>query len=117
MKRLLILAVLSLAPLALGQDTPETTQQNEVLVLTTSTRVDVGIRFRKGIEIQNLGPNAIYCTVGAGSTPTAVSTKARKLDASGGTWALDLPAGYRVSCIAASANQVTGAATIVTEVR
>jgi hypothetical protein len=108
----LLLSVCAFAVSALAQST--TTQQNEVLVLTTSTRVDVGIEQRKGIEVQNLGPGAIFCKV-SNSTPTAVLNKARRL-ATNESWAIDLPPGYRISCIA-SANQVTGAATIVTEVR
>jgi hypothetical protein len=112
-KTALLLAAMALP--VLGQSSPSTTQQNEVLVLTTSTRVDVGIEQRKGIEVQNLGPNAIYCKV-SNTTPTAVLNKARRL-ATNESWAIDLPPGYRISCIAATANQVTGAATIVTEVR
>lgn len=89
------------------------TFSNEVLVLTSSTRVDTGLTFRRGLEIQNLGPNAIYCSIDV----APVVTKARKLDASGGTWAVDIGTHAKVYCIAATANQVTGAATIVTEVR
>jgi hypothetical protein len=107
-RALLCLALLSTPALA-----------GEVLVLTTATRVDTGLNLRKGLEIQNLGPNAIYCafdSVAATAAAAAVVTKARKLD-TGAAWAIDLPAGFKVYCIAATANQVTGAATIVTEVR
>lgn len=108
---LLVLAVVALPGAALAAEP----LMAEKLVLTSATTVDLNTRFRKGLEIQNLGPNAIFCAVGDSSL--AVVNKARKVDASGGTWAIDLPPGIRVYCIAASANQVTGAATIVTEAR
>lgn len=73
---------------------------------------------RRAIEIQNLGPNAIYCAVGPAATPpTAVLLKTRQVAASGGVWAIDLGPNVIINCLAATANQVTGAATIVTEVR
>lgn len=91
------------------------TYQNEVLVLASAaTRVDPGtMRARKGLEIQNLGPNPIYCAPGVSAD--AVSTKARKIS-TGESWGISLFYGIAVYCIAASADQVTGAATIVTEV-
>jgi len=69
---------------------------------------------RRAVEIQNLGPNAIYCALG-GTAP--VVSKTRAIAASGGVWAIDLGAGVIVKCLAATADQVTGAATITTEVR
>ena len=68
---------------------------------------------RKSIELQNLGPNAIFCTVD-GTAP--VVNKARQI-AANGTWALDVGPAVVLTCIAATAAQVTGAATIATEVR
>lgn len=68
---------------------------------------------RKAVELQNLGPNAIHCTVD-GTAP--VATKARRVDA-GGTWSLDAGDKIAIRCIASTAAQVTGAATIVTELR
>lgn len=77
---------------------------------------------RRAIEIQNLGPNPIYCAVGPVSTPpTAVLTKSRRIEAATGSssdkWALDIGPNVIVRCLAATADQVTGAATIVTELR
>lgn len=110
MKRVLtLLAVLCLSSAAFAG-----TFTNEVLVLNSAaTRVDTGLTGRRGIEIQNIGPNAIYCAVGASAD--AVLTKARRLNA-GETWALDIPVPNTVYCKAATADQVTGAATIVTEI-
>lgn len=111
MKRLVTLAaLLGLAGTALATANIAT---NEVLVLTTSTRVDTGtLVARRGIEVQNLGPNAIYCALY--ESTAAVVLKARKV-AAGSSWAVDAPAGLPMYCIAATANQVTTAATIVTE--
>lgn len=75
---------------------------------------------RTAIELQNLGPNAIYCTVGPynGSTATPLATGAlgRKIDA-GATWSLMASGSVVLKCIAATAAQVSGAATQVTELR
>jgi hypothetical protein len=75
-----------------------------------------GMTNRKAIELQNLGPNAIYCTVD-GQAPLATGALGRKIDATSGTWALDIGRGIVVKCIAATAAQVTTACTQVTELR
>jgi hypothetical protein len=116
MKRLLLLlAVLALSAQALAAGT----FTNEVLVLNSAaTRVDTGLSGRRGIEVLNLGPNAIFCGVvnaAADATAVVVVNKARKLNA-GESWGLSLAPERRVYCIAATADQVTTAATIVTEV-
>lgn len=93
---------------------------SEVLVLNaTQTAMPAApLSDRRAIEIQNLGPNAIYCAVGpASAPPTAVLLKSRQIAASGGVWAVDAGPNIIVRCLAATADQVTGAATIVTEVR
>lgn len=71
---------------------------------------------RKAIELQNLGPNAIYCTVD-GQAPLATGALGRRVDASGGTWSLDAGPAITVKCIAATAAQVTPACTQITELR
>lgn len=84
----------------------------EVLVLNSAAvQVDASkSRRRVAWEIQNLGPNAIYCET-QGTAPTLL--KSRKV-ASGESWSG--PAGVGdIYCKAASADQVTGAATIYTE--
>ena|SRR5688500_10597495 len=106
MKRLAMVAVL-LPFFALAQ-----TATTEVLVLTTATALPIG-QYRRAVEIQNLGPNPIFCALGDSSL--AVLNKARRI-AAGDAWALDAPSSQRIWCIT-SANQVTGAATIVSEVR
>lgn len=92
----------------------------EVLVLNaTATQVDTGAsRSRRGFEIQNLGPNAIYCELSTASTatPTPVLTKSRRV-AAGEAWSIGADSSQSVWCKAATADQVTGAATIYTEVR
>lgn len=114
MKRFLLLLTIALALPAAAADT----LQAEKLVLNaTATQVDLAIVLRKGIELQNLGPNAIYCVLSSLTTaPTVTLTKARKLN-NGDAWSLDIPPGLHIWCKAATADQVTGAATIVTEVR
>ncbi len=88
----------------------------EVLVLASGpvTMPTTALVQRKSIELQNLGPNPIYCTVG-GSAP--VLLKSRQVPANGGTWSLGVGPSVLVKCLAATGDQVTGAATIVTEVQ
>lgn len=74
-----------------------------------------GLTGRRAIEIQNLGPNAIYVTVG-GETPVATGALGRKVDA-GTTWSLAASGAVVLKAIAAAAAQVSGAATQVTELR
>jgi hypothetical protein len=107
-KKLLVVLALLVAATAYAA-----TYTNEVLVLTTATRVDTGPSWRTAIEIQNQGPNAIYCAIEESSA--AVVSKARKL-ASGEAWSLVLPWRQKVYCIT-SVNQVTLGATVVTEVQ
>jgi hypothetical protein len=69
---------------------------------------------RKAIEIQNNGPNTIYCTVD-GTAPVA-TTNGRWI-LTGNAWSIDLGPSIVVTCIAGVADQVSGAATMVTELR
>lgn len=82
----------------------------EVLVQTTATLIPRTSRTRS-LEILNLGPNDLWCTVDG----TPVANKSRKI-ATGASWSLDLTSDIPVRCLASTANQTTGAATIVTEV-
>ena len=70
---------------------------------------------RRAVELQNNGPNTIYCTVDG--TAPVVTTNGRWIAANGGTWSLDIGPLIIVKCIAATAAQVTTAATMVTELR
>ena len=86
----------------------------ETIVTTTSATIPgTALPGRRAIEVQNLGPNDIFCALNT----TAVVNKSRKVAASGGVWSIDITSQIGVNCIAATANQATGAATIVTEVR
>lgn len=118
--RLKHLATLTIAAaLAACSDGVGNPTTSEVLVLTTATeltRTVTGGR-RVAMEVQNLGPNAIFC---AFSSATAVVNKARMIaakPASGAadSWAVDAGPHARIWCIAATANQVTTAATVVSE--
>lgn len=84
--------------------------QQEFLALTAGSFVQ-----RRGgcrsIDIQNLGPNAIWANIGGAA---AVATKSHQI-LTGATWSIDLPAEVQVHILASTANQVTGAATIITE--
>jgi hypothetical protein len=69
---------------------------------------------RRAIEIQNNGPNTIYCTVDG--TAPLVGSNGRWIVA-GAAWSLDAGPNVTIKCIASTAAQVTGAATMVTELK
>lgn len=108
MMKMMLVALVVLSPL-MAMALPS----NQVLVQTTATRVDTaGMAVRKGIIIQNNGLNSIYCRV---SSPTSLAVGyGYKLDP-GGVLNLLLPGHIPVYCLAATANQVAGSATDVTE--
>lgn len=83
----------------------------EVLVSNASATQLPSTSGRHSVEILNNGPNTIYC---AFNSTYAVVNKARPIR-SGDSWSLDAPSTVKIYCIAATAVQVTGAATIVTE--
>ena len=92
---------------------------SEVCVTNAAGGTDVpasGFSNRKAIELQNLGPNAIYCTVD-GQDPLSTGALGHKIDPSGGTWSIDAGRNITLKCIAATAAQVTPACTQVTELR
>jgi len=109
MKKIIFAVALALLLPALAQALPS----NQVLVLTTATRVDTaGFGARSGVVIQNNGPNAIYCRI---SVTTSLAVGYGYVITSGSTWSFPLPAQIPVYCLAATANEVAGAATDVTE--
>jgi len=109
MKKIIFAVALALLLPALAQALPS----NQVLVLTTATRVDTaGFGARSGVVIQNNGPNAIYCRI---SVSTSLAVGYGYVITSGSTWSFPLPAQIPVYCLAATANQVAAAATDVTE--
>lgn len=89
----------------------------EVIVLTTSTLIPRTDRMT-ALRIQNLGPKAIFCEIGA----AAVVNKSQRIqgftpsdtDAAPDAIAFDIPAGVKVYCICGTL-QVTGAATAIAE--
>lgn len=83
----------------------------EVLVLTTATALPTTpLFFRRAVEIQNLGPNPIFV---AFSSATAVASKAHRL----AQYASMVVSGESFELYAiTTVNQVTGAATIVSEI-
>jgi hypothetical protein len=87
----------------------------EVLVATAASTATPAVPLvaRKWIEIQNVGPNPIWCNVAA----AAVITKARRLGTNE-SFAVDCnDTACPVACIASTALQASGAATITTECR
>jgi len=103
---LAFIAAFALPLAALAQLAPT----REILVLTTATQL-ARTSTSKGFEIQNLGPNPIFC--GLNASGNAVVNKSRKIDA-GSTWSAALHGAVTVWCIT-TVNQVTGAATVFTE--
>jgi hypothetical protein len=86
-----------------------------VLVLASAPTEVTATRLRKSILIQNNGPNPIWAALGDSSK--CVLNKCIKIDALGGVLSMDDGEGWSVWLIAATADQVTGAATDVVEVR
>jgi hypothetical protein len=85
----------------------------EVLVDTAAATATPAVPLvgRKSIEIQNVGPNPIWCNVNA----AAVITKARRVGTNE-SWAFDCNDSACVTtCRASTALQASGAATIVSE--
>lgn len=83
----------------------------EVLVLTTAVEMP-RTKGRTAIEIQNTGPQPLFCSFASNVTVG----KGRRIEATSGSWALDAKDGVRIWCIT-SVNQVTTAATWVSELR
>lgn len=106
MRTLLALLAVCTASVSLAGDT------NEVLVLTTATAMPQQSLYRRGLWMENRGPNAIWCAMG--SATKAVVNKSHRIAPNGGTLPFNAPDKWW--CIAETANQVTGAATVVSEV-
>ena len=86
----------------------------KVLIGTSPTALPV-LRSRRTMEVQNLGPDPIFC---AASQAGALVNQARRIAANGGTWSI--PAGDAFWCVAAAAQTGCDAestsCTIITEV-
>lgn len=68
---------------------------------------------RRALEACNYGPNAIWCAPTSG----AVVNKSRRINTGGDCWKLDLTDAQTINCKAATADQSTGACTVVTEAK
>ena len=119
MRKLLLLALV-LPALAYADtvtvDAPYGGQSSEWLVTNSaggSTLTNYSLR--KALLLQNLGPNAIYCTFD-GQSPLATGALGYKIDA-GASFSAAIGPTVTVKCIAATAAQVTTAATQVVELR
>ncbi len=89
-----------------------TGKTTEFLVgISSSTVSPLPLFGRRAVEVQNNGPATIYCAIGV---PAVVGHS--RVVAAGASWSVNLGDGVSLNCIASVA-QVSGAATIVTEVR
>ena len=91
-------------------------QTNEVLVLTTTTRLDPSPpgTSRDGISVYNHGPNPVDIIITMASSPTVVANIAQRIDPED-TWG-PYPLGPAVHVFGiCSVSQVTTAACIVME--
>jgi hypothetical protein len=101
--RLLALAFcLAFAPTAFAAWT------TEVLVLNSAAVSIPDVPDAHGVVVQNRGPNSIYCA-SHGETPVLTTSLEIKSGGSLSLWGTN----FRLKCRAATADQVTGAATIV----
>jgi hypothetical protein len=85
----------------------------EVLVLNSAATALPKLVGREAVEVYNHGPNTIFCSF---TSAGAVVDKARPILAEG-SWAVDAIGRVDIWCIAKTADQVTGAATIVSEIK
>lgn len=93
---------------------------SEVLVTTTGVALPA-LNGRLGLEVYNYGPNALHCSFGTAITGNAywVINSVDTTDASHprpGYWSAAARSYQPIFCVAVSANQLTGAATIVNEI-
>ncbi len=111
-----VLGVVSTNPSAV---TSGQTSEALVLFADAGTFPATPLSGRRAVELQNLGPNAIWCNLGTSSTGVAVGL-GRKLGSVGSVdsvWSMDISDAIAIRCIASTAIQVTTAATIVTEIK
>lgn len=112
---LLILPGLALAGTVV--ESPGNGRSSEWLVTNAAGGSTLPATFtgRKALLLQNLGPNAIYCTFD-NQAPLATGALGFKIDP-GSTFSAAVADTVTVKCIAASAAQLTTAATQVVELR
>ncbi len=118
---LLALAIPALADpsVMVGATASGSTAAVQVTTVAGGTKVTSATGSRKGVEIQNLGPNPIYCRpeLNTATSSAIATTNGRQIAANGGVWSIDLGVNVAVWCIAATAVQVSPNDTRVTEVK
>ncbi len=97
-----------------GPDTHQPDFDPQVLVGTTATRMPQ-LCGRRGVHVLNLGPNPIWCTTTGLSKWARVGKSLRVGNGEG--FGLDATDKNPIWCIAETAAQVDGAATVLTEMR
>jgi hypothetical protein len=107
MKRLAALAVLLTSP-AMAART------SEVLVTTAGVALPA-LNGRLGIEVFNYGPNPLHCVFGSSITGNTFWIIPALSGTSPGYWTSAARAHHAITCSAVTADQLTGAATIVNE--
>jgi hypothetical protein len=87
----------------------------QVLVLASASTATptTALSKRRAVYLQNLGPNPIFCTMD-GQTALATGALGLRID-SFGMWSGNLSDGAAIKCKAATADQVSTAATQVLE--
>lgn len=118
MKKLLLLVLLlpTLAAADVVVASPGAGQSSEWLVTNAAGGSTLtNLPTRRALLLQNLGPNAIYCTFD-GQAPLATGALGYKID-SGASFSAAIWSTVVVKCIAATAAQVTTAATQVVELK
>ena len=118
LRKILVLAVLlplpALADVVVAS--PGAAQSSEWLVTNAAGGSTLtNFASRRSLVLQNLGPNAIYCTFD-GQAPLATGALGYKIDA-GSSFSAAVGPTVTVNCIAATAAQVTTAATQVLELK
>lgn len=107
MKRLVLMAALAATP-SLAAST------SEVLVTTAGVQMPA-INQRLGVEIWNYGPNPLRCSFGTAITGNAFWVINALSGTTPGYWSAGARTYHAIFCAAATADQVSGAATIVNQ--
>lgn len=87
---------------------------SEVLVTTAGVQLPA-LNGRLGLEVYNYGPNALHCAFGTSITGNAFWVVAAASGGVPGYWTSAARYYSTITCVAVSADQLTGAATIVNE--
>ena len=114
-----LVGALTLSGDARGQAADETADLVKEVLVGTSPTLMPSLHQRKGFEILNRGSVDIDCVMTSRSTaaPTITIGRARRVSASGGTFAVDAPDFVRAWCVVISGGaQTNGAGTVLSQV-